>query len=50
MGLIREPDGVDFVVESRLLTEKEREQISAYIREYNEKEKRKLKLKKKKAI
>jgi hypothetical protein len=34
MGLIREPLDVDFVVDSRPLTKKEKEKISAYIREY----------------
>ncbi|MEI6949253.1 hypothetical protein V9K67_18860 [Paraflavisolibacter sp. H34] len=34
MGLIKEPSGIDFVVESRPLTEKEREMISRHIREY----------------
>lgn len=34
MGLIREPLGVDFVVDPRPLTEKEKQQISEYIRAY----------------
>jgi hypothetical protein len=37
MGLIREPLYVDFYVESKPLTEKEREMISQHIREYKEK-------------
>jgi len=32
MGLIREPLDVDFVVEPRMLTEMEKEKISAYIK------------------
>ena len=47
MGLIREPEGVDFVVDPRPLTDAERAQISAYIREYNTKHKKKSVLKKK---
>ncbi|OFY65520.1 MAG: hypothetical protein A3H98_00580 [Bacteroidetes bacterium RIFCSPLOWO2_02_FULL_36_8] len=34
MGLIREPLDVDFVVDPRPLTEKEKQQISEYIRAY----------------
>jgi hypothetical protein len=37
MGLIREPRGVDFFVESRPLTEAEQQLISAYIRASKEK-------------
>lgn len=37
MGLIKEPLGVDFYVDSRPLTKKEREAISKHIREYKEK-------------
>ncbi len=37
MGLIREPLGVDFYVDPRPLTKKEREDISQHIREYKEK-------------
>jgi hypothetical protein len=32
MGLIKEPDGVDFIIQSRLLTDKERKEISEFIR------------------
>jgi hypothetical protein len=32
MGLIKEPDGVDFVIQSPPLTDKEREEISEFIR------------------
>ena len=34
MGLVREPEGVDFVVNSRPLKEWEKEQISEVIRHY----------------
>jgi hypothetical protein len=37
MGLIKEPLDVDFYVDPRLLTKKEREAISQHIREYKEK-------------
>jgi hypothetical protein len=37
MGLIKEPLGVDFYVESKPLTAKEREMISQHIREYKAK-------------
>lgn len=40
MGLIREPDEVDFLVKSRPLTEKERKEINEFIE--NAKQKRKL--------
>lgn len=31
MGLIREPEGVDFIIESSPLTEKEKTEISEFI-------------------
>lgn len=37
MGLIREPLDVDFYVDPKPLTKKEREAISKHIREYKEK-------------
>ena len=37
MGLIKEPLDVDFYVDPRPLTKKEREAISKHIREYKEK-------------
>ena len=37
MGLIKEPLDVDFYVDPRPLTKKEREAISQHIREYKEK-------------
>ncbi len=38
MGHIKEPDGVDFVVNSRLLTKEEEIAISEYIRAYKAKQ------------
>jgi len=32
MGLIREPDGIDFIIQSPPLTDKERIEISEFIR------------------
>jgi hypothetical protein len=32
MGFIREPEGVDFIIQSPPLTDKEREEISKFIR------------------
>lgn len=37
MGLIKEPLGVDFYVDPKPLTKKEREAISKHIHEYKEK-------------
>lgn len=37
MGFIREPQGVDFVIQSEPLTEKDRMEISKYIKEYKAK-------------
>ncbi len=37
MGHIKEPEGVDFVINSRPLTKKEEEEISEYIRAYKAK-------------
>jgi hypothetical protein len=37
MGLIKEPLDVDFYVDPRSLTKKEKEAISKHIREYKEK-------------
>lgn len=34
MGYIREPEGVDFIIESDPLTDEDRKQISQFIREY----------------
>lgn len=40
MGLIKEPAGVDFVVNSRPLTKEEESAISAYIAAYKAKSKK----------
>lgn len=45
MGYIKEPEGVDFIIQSEPLTDQDRKQISKFIREY----KRKHRNKKKKA-
>jgi hypothetical protein len=34
MGFIREPEGVDFIINSVPLTDKDRKEISQYIRDY----------------
>jgi hypothetical protein len=34
MGFIREPKGVDFVIDSGILSDADRKEISCYIREY----------------
>lgn len=46
MGLIREPEGVDFVIKSRPLTKKEEELLSKFIREQKAKRTKKLATKK----
>jgi hypothetical protein len=33
MGLIKEPEGIDFIINSRPLTKKEQEALSKFIRE-----------------
>jgi hypothetical protein len=40
MGFIREPKGVDFVIKSEPLTDKERQKISKFIADYKAKHKR----------
>ena len=42
MGLIREPEGVDFIIKSRPLTKKEGELLSKFIREQKAKRLKKL--------
>jgi hypothetical protein len=42
MGLIREPEGVDFVIKSRPLTKKEEKQLSKFIVEQKAKGVKKL--------
>ena len=37
MGYIKEPKGVDFIIESKPLTDEERKGISEYIRSYKAK-------------
>lgn len=44
MGLIKEPKGVDFIIESRPLTPEEAKELSLYIRQ------RKAEMKKKKPV
>lgn len=46
MGLIREPEGVDFVINSRPLTKKEEELLSKFIREQKAKRLKRLATKK----
>lgn len=41
MGIIREPLDVDFVVDSRPLTEEDRKAISEYIKKYKEEQSKK---------
>lgn len=38
MGYIKEPDGVDFIIKSKPLTDKERKEISKFIQEYKAKQ------------
>jgi hypothetical protein len=49
MGLIKEPSGVDFFVEPRLLSEEEKTKISSYIAAYKSSKKRGIKTGKKEA-
>ncbi len=37
MGYIKEPKGVDFIIQSKPLTDKERKEISKFIQEYKAK-------------
>jgi hypothetical protein len=39
MGHIKEPEGVDFIIQSKPLTDEERTAISEYIRNYKTKQK-----------
>lgn len=34
MGYIKEPEGVDFIIQSKPLTDQERKEISKYIQDY----------------
>lgn len=47
MGYIKEPEGVDFIIKSKPLTDKEKEQISKFIQEYKRKHRAKGKSKRK---
>jgi len=47
MGFIKEPKGVDFIVKSDPLTDKDRQEISKFIVEYKAKEKERTKIKRK---
>jgi hypothetical protein len=46
MGLIKEPQGIDFVIKSRSLTKKEEELLSKFIREQKAKRAKRLSAKK----
>lgn len=41
MGFIKEPKGVDFIIQSKPLTDKDRQDISKHIAEYKEKQAKK---------
>ncbi|MGC4128568.1 MAG: hypothetical protein QM564_03195 [Bergeyella sp.] len=41
MGYIKEPKGVDFVIQSEPLTDKNRKEISEFIRKYKEEQSQK---------
>lgn len=38
MGYIKEPEGVDFIIQSKPLTDKERKEISKFIQDYKAKQ------------
>ena len=46
MGLIREPEGVDFIIKSRPLTKREEELLSKFIKEHKAKRLKKVPTKK----
>ncbi len=46
MGLIREPEGVDFIIKSKPLTKKEQEGLSKFIKEYKLKSRKRISSKK----
>ena len=50
MGHIKEPKGVDFVIESEPLTDKARKEISEFTRNYRNKKNKKTKIKPKKVL
>ena len=37
MGYIKEPEGIDFIIQSKPLTDKERKEISKFIQDYKAK-------------
>ena len=41
MGFIKEPKGIDFIIQSEPLTDKERKEISKYIADYKARNKKK---------
>ena len=41
MGHVKEPEGIDFIIQSKPLTEEDRTAISEYIRNYKAKQKTK---------
>jgi hypothetical protein len=47
MGFIKEAKGVDFIIQSEPLTDKERQEINKYIAEYKAKNKKKQAIKQK---
>jgi len=42
MGFIKEPKGVDFIIKSKPLTDKDRQEISKHIADYKAKQAKKL--------
>jgi len=48
MGHIKEPKGVDFIIESEPLTEKDRKEISKFIADYKSEHKKKPRTQKRK--
>lgn len=50
MGHIKEPKGVDFVIQSEPLTDKDRAEISKFISDYKSRRNRKGKSKEKEAV
>lgn len=42
MGFIKEPKGVDFIIQSKPLTDKDRQDISKHIADYKAKQAKKL--------
>ena len=46
MGFIKEPKGIDFIIDSKPLTDKDREEISRHIADYKAKNAKKRTVKK----